>query len=364
MKSDEPPPLSPAFLWPVLAAEAASEFASAMTRGLALASDIPAKPASAPPRWATHNNVALELTAMRLLDFGRERAGTPALICAPFALHGATIVDFAPRHSLAAALLDAGVNRLFVTDWRSATPEMRYWNIDDYLAEINVAVDEICGPVDLVGLCQGGWMALIYAARFPAKVRKLVLAGAPIDIEAGQSRLSELANNTPPAFFKELVEFGEGLVRGQYLLQLWGPPIERDEIQRILGETDAFGTTPPRLEQRFRDWYACTVDLPGKYYLQVVEELFRANRLARREFEALGRRIDFADLHCPVFLLAAKDDEIVAVDQLFAAEQLLTGALGKVTKEIVPGIHLNLFMGKATLSSAWPAVGRWLQQGD
>jgi poly(3-hydroxybutyrate) depolymerase len=364
MKSNEGDPLSPAFFWPVLAAEAASEFASAMTRGLTLAPDMPAEPPVTPPRWTTHNTIALELTAMRLRNFSQGRAGAPALICAPFALHGATIVDFAPRHSLAAALLDAGVASLFVTDWRSATSEMRYWNIDDYLAELNVAVDEIGGPVDLVGLCQGGWMALVYAARFPAKVRKLVLAGAPIDIAAGQSKLSKLANNTPTAFFRELVELGEGRVLGQHLLQLWAPPIERDEIQRILGETDAFGTTPPRLEQRFRDWYAWTVDLPGKYYLQVVEELFRANQLARKEFVALGRRIDFADLHCPVFLLAAKDDEIVAVDQLFAAEPLLTGAHGKVTKEIVPGIHLSLFMGKTTLSSAWPAVGRWLQQGD
>jgi poly(3-hydroxybutyrate) depolymerase len=364
MKSNERDPLSPAFFWPVLAAEAASEFASAMTRGLTLAPDMPADPPVTPPPWTTHNDVVLELAAMRLRDFTREREGAAALICAPFALHGATIVDFAPGHSLVAALLESGVNRLLVTEWRSATPEMRYWQIDDYLAQLNVTVDTVGDRVDLIGLCQGGWMALIYAARFPEKVRKLVLAGAPIDIAAGRSKLSELANNTPMAFFNELVERGDGRVLGQDLLQLWAPPIERDEIQRILQETDAFGTTPRRLEQRFRDWYAWTVDLPGKYYLQVVDELFRENRLARREFVALGRRIDFAAVQCPVFLLAAKDDEIVAVDQLFAAEPLLTGAQGKVTKEIVPGIHLSLFMGKATLSSAWPAVGRWLQQGD
>ena len=61
---------------------------------------------------------------------------------------------------------------------------MRFLGIDDYLSALNVAVDQIGGKVDLVGLCQGGWMALVYAARFPAKVRKLVLAGAPVDIRA------------------------------------------------------------------------------------------------------------------------------------------------------------------------------------
>jgi pimeloyl-ACP methyl ester carboxylesterase len=54
---------------------------------------------------------------------------------------------------------------------------MRYLGIDDYLAHLNIMVDEIGIPVDLIGLCQGGWMVLVYAARFPGKVRKLVLAG-------------------------------------------------------------------------------------------------------------------------------------------------------------------------------------------
>ena len=39
------------------------------------------------------------------------------------------------------------------------------------LEEIGFGDVEIGPPVDLVGLCQGGWMALVYAARFPGKVR-------------------------------------------------------------------------------------------------------------------------------------------------------------------------------------------------
>jgi pimeloyl-ACP methyl ester carboxylesterase len=51
--------------------------------------------------------------------------------------------------------------------------------IDSYLSDLNVAVDDIGPPVDLIGLCQGGWLSLVYAARFAGKVRRLVLAGAP-----------------------------------------------------------------------------------------------------------------------------------------------------------------------------------------
>jgi poly(3-hydroxyalkanoate) synthetase len=141
------------------------------------------------------------------------------------------VADFATGHSLVAALRQAGLQRLFVTDWRSATSEMRFLGVDDYLAELNVVVDEIGDMADLVGLCQGGWMALVYAARFPAKVRKLVLAGASIDIAAASSALSRLAEATPLAVFHELVRLGDGLVPGRRVQKFWG--VESASTQHV-----------------------------------------------------------------------------------------------------------------------------------
>jgi poly(3-hydroxybutyrate) depolymerase len=364
MNSDNRQVASLAFLWPALAAETASEFAAAMAREFVSLANPPEPRTSRPePGWATHNEVALELTAVRLRDFSTGSDGAATLVCAPFALHGATIVDLAPHHSLVAALQSAGVGRMFVTDWRPATPEMRFWSIDDYLATLNVLVDEMAGAVNLIGLCQGGWMALMYAARFPAKVRKLVLAGAPIDIAAGKSKLSDLANNTPSSIFKELVELGHGRILGDRLLQFWAPNMERNEIHRLLQPSDTIGSKAfRRLESRFRDWYAWTVDLPGSYYLQVVEQIFKENRLATGDFVALGRRIDLSKLHCPMFLLAARDDDIVASEQIFATEHLVDHRHCTVTKAIAPCGHLGLFMGRNVLSTVWLEVARWLSQ--
>ena len=120
-------------------------------------------------------------------------------------LPNATVADFAPGHSVVEALCQGGLSRVFVTDWRSATPEIRYFSIDNYLADLNVAVDELGPPVDLIGLCQGGWLALVYAARFPKKVRRLVLVGAPIDIAAAESQLSRFVADVPLGMFDELV---------------------------------------------------------------------------------------------------------------------------------------------------------------
>jgi poly(3-hydroxyalkanoate) synthetase len=352
-----------AFLWPALVAESASEFAAAMAKefvDLAIGPDAGAK--GREPQWTTHSEVALELDSVRLRDFSTAAEGVATLVCAPFALHAATITDFAPHHSLVAALQGAGIERVFVTDWRSASPDMRFLSIDNYLADLNVLVDGLGGAVDLVGLCQGGWMALIYAARFPSKVRKLVLAGAPIDLAAGDSELSSLARNTPLVVFKDLVELGGGRILGEHALQFWAPHSPDGQmIAHALQISGASGSAAfERLEARFRDWYAQTLDLPGAYYLQVVEQLFKENRVASGRFMALGRQIKLSDMRCPLFLLAARDDEVVAPGQIFATEKLVGSQPGDIQKATAPGWHLGLFMGRDTLVDIWPGIARWL----
>ena len=88
--------------------------------------------------WTTSNTVALELASMRLRNFSTGTGGLATLICAPYALHSATIADFAPGHSVVEALCQGGLSRVFVTDWRSATPETRYFSIDNYLADLKL----------------------------------------------------------------------------------------------------------------------------------------------------------------------------------------------------------------------------------
>ena len=135
---------------------------------------------------------------------------------------------------------------------------MRFFSIDSYLADLNVVVDELGGCANLVGVCQGGWMALVYAARYPNKIHRLVLAGAPVDIKAGKSELSRVAHSVPTPVFKHLVELGDGRVRGAHLLQLWKhPSLEPEAIHDLLQVPDDIAT--PRssgLITLLREWCA------------------------------------------------------------------------------------------------------------
>jgi poly(3-hydroxybutyrate) depolymerase len=358
-------PLSPsiALLWPALAAlsvgEMASEFAEQWAR---LAGVGEPSPEAAGPAWTTENQVVLELPTMYLRDFSLRTVGHPVVICAPFALHQATIADFAPAHSLIAALRAEGLSRLLLTQWRSASAQMQFFSIDTYLSDLNVAVDELGGRVDLIGLCQGGWMALMFAARFPGKARKLVLAGAPIDLSAGESSLSRLATTVPLAVFRDLVRLGGGRVLGAHALDLWGGQTLTSACIRETLQLPAHlpGSRLADLEERFRDWYGCTVDLPGQYYLEVVDGLFKQNLLAQGKFVALGHRIDLGDLRAPLFLLAAREDELIAPAQVFATAQRVGTPACDIRSTTAAGPHLSLFLGAETLQGVWPDIARWL----
>lgn len=268
-------------LWPAIMAEEASQISAAVARGLtSRVGDRAQELHAAEPGWISANDLVLELASVRLRRFGQSEKTRPILVCAPFALHAATITDIAPDHSLVQALQASTQRPVYVTDWRSADPDMGSRTIDDYLADLNVLVDEIGGAIDLVGLCQGGWMGLVYTARFTPKVHKLVLAGAPVNIAAGRSELARLAQSTPIDVYKELVALGGGRMLGRYLVRCWEPQsLDVAAISSTLQIEHAIESDASHsLHARFRDWYGWTLDLPGRYYLEVVERVLSEQR--------------------------------------------------------------------------------------
>jgi poly(3-hydroxyalkanoate) synthetase len=352
-----------ALFWPALVAASAAETASSIAaQFLELAGDAGGDRTPQEPEGATPSRIALELHAVRLRDFTVVESGVPAVVCTPLTLHGAAIADLAAGHSLVAALRGAGMERLFMTEWRSASADMRYFGIDEYLAGLNVLVDHVGGLVDLIGLCQGGWLSLVYAGRFPAKVRKLVMAGAPVDIAARQSRLSALAEATPLIMFQSLVNFGSGRVIGRDVAKFWRNDTDASDIREALQTLEPTGSPEfTRLEAIFKNWNSWTIDVPGTYYLEVIDKLYKRNELAGGSFVALGQRIDLSRLRLPIYLLAGSADEVVAPEQLLAVERLVGTQPECFHHEVASSNHLGLFMGRRTLEENWPRIVRWMK---
>lgn len=313
------------------------------------------------PQLATPNTVRLDLRTMKLREYGKPGAIT-TLVDAPHAGHTAMIADYHKGQSLIEILLANGVGHVALTDWKPATDDMKDLEIDNYLAEVIIAIDDLGGRVNLIGLCQGGWVSAMIASRFPDKVNSLVLAGSPIDTDAGNGPIKRMVHASPMSFYEELVELGGGLMKGKFMLQGWKNmhPEQhyfQDQIDLYEHIDDPAYVAK---EEAFASWYENPIDLPGRWYLQVIQQLFKENRLAKGTFVGLGRRLNLHDIACPTYLLGGEADDITTPEQVLNAANYLGTPKEHVVQKIVPGGHIGLFMGTRTLKEYWPTIARWI----
>jgi poly(3-hydroxybutyrate) depolymerase len=315
------------------------------------------------PTWATENKVKLDLNTLKLRDFSRAGAGTYTFVVPPYAGHTSMIVDFHNKQSLVETLMENGIERVCAADWKSATEEMKDYNIDNYLSELDICVDELGGRVNLIGMCQGGWLATMYTARFPDKVNTLVIGGTPIDTDAGEGVIKEYAHKFPMEFFEELVATGGGLMRGDYMLE--GFKSLQPEKQYFDKYVELYEhIEDPSYVKRFDNferWYEYTINLPGRWYLQVIKELFKENRFFKGDFVGLGKKLSLGDIKCPVYLLAGEKDDITPKEQVFNAEKLLGTEKSEIVKDTAGGGHIGLFMGSKPLREDWPRIAGWIK---
>ncbi|MGV6847358.1 MAG: alpha/beta fold hydrolase [Marinibacterium sp.] len=356
------------WFWPMAyAMEAGAAGIDVFSENLKAIADVAKVAAPPPPAWATQNRVLLDMDTMFLRDFSDPGAtGLPVLIDPPYAGHHSTIADYRPGQSLVGTLLASGLPRVLAMDWKAATPEMRDFDIDKYLAEINVVVDDLGGRVHLVGLCQGGWMSAMFAARFPHKVASLVLAGSPIDTDAGDGPLKKIAHTTPLSFYEEMVAAGDGRMLGQFMLTGWKNMHPGVNYLGKFIDLYAHATDEKYLKRTaaFESWYEHPIDLPGRFYLQAIELLFKKNLFWKGEFIGLGRKLGLQDITCPAYLLGGDADDITPPAQVFAAKKKLGTPKDQIVERTAPGGHIGLFMGSNTLKDVWPEIGAWIAEQE
>ncbi len=251
------------------------------------------------PQLATASRVMLDLRTMLLRDYSAPAAtGVPTIVDTPYAGHTAMIADYHKGQSLIETLLANGLDRVFLTDWKSATADMKDLGIDEYLAEVNVR-----------------------AGRHGRR------ADAGQDHAAGLEGHASIAALHPAAY----------------------RPLRAHRGPCLLCK-----------EETFESWYENPIDLPGRLYLQAIVQLFKENRLAKGTFVGLGRRLELKSITCPVYLLAGDSDDITTQEQVLDAEKYLGTPNSLIEKAVVPGGHVGLFMGSQTLRDTWPVIARWI----
>ena len=215
--------------------------------------------------------------------------------------------------------------------------------------------------MNLIGDCQGGWLATIYAALAPERVNTLTIAGAPIDFHAGEPVIGEvlrwLAPNGDLSFYEALVDAGGGVLKGQHMLSGFimiqpGAEISRQlELLCHLGDAQHVARY-----SEFEDWFKHTQDIPGAFYLWIVRRLFTDNALIAGELEVArtqGRARAPRDAAVPA---RRGDGPHHAAGPGVRARRPCSTPAEQVRRRITSGGHLGLFMGHEALAEHWPPL--------
>jgi poly(3-hydroxybutyrate) depolymerase len=257
--------------------------------------------------------------------------------------------------------LDAGCARVYSMDWLGATQETKNYSIEEYIETIYEAVLHIGGHANIVGDCQGGWLATIYSALHPDTVHTLTIAGAPIDFHAGEPLIHDWLRVMAPMgsidVYKAIVAVNNGVLPGDVMLngfKLMQPDAELDRQMALLAHVH----DDKHIEryQRFEDWFQWTQPIAGTFYLWIVEHLFMQNEMLKDELYVGGKHVDLHEIHCPLYLLAGAKDHITPPAQVFALAEFAATPEDEVWRLTTNGGHLGIFMGHESLRTCWKPV--------
>jgi poly(3-hydroxyalkanoate) synthetase len=315
-----------------------------------------------PPKWHSRNEVVLAAPFALLRDFSAGAGDVvPTLLFPPLAGHASCIID-KKGQSQVQLCIETGLTKLYSFDWLSATTATKDITEADRLDFITRAVDLIAGPagtVNIVGDCQGGWEAALWAALHPDRVNTLIVAGAPIDTSAGNGPAQKLMPILIPrgnmALYKTMVKAFGGIVpgisnvMGSIAMHPATHVAEHLNVYRHVNDReylDHFGD--------FYDWYFHPVDLPGTLYLWAVEHLFVKNELFTGELEVAGKTVSLRSITCPVFLLGGDEDDITPWQQVHNMRYAVGSSL--VRWYLAPAGHIGLFIGRQSQAEYWTPI--------
>jgi len=290
------------------------------------------------------------------------RHDLPVLLVPPLAAP-TTCFDLRRGCSLAAHLLAAGHPAYLLEygriGWSDRDLGLEHW-IDEVIPTAVRRVSDDCGgaPVQLLGWCLGGIMALLTAAadaRLP--VNAIAAVASPFDFR----RVRLLTPLRPVANLA-----GGGLLSPVYRL-LGGAPAPLVKRAFQLTSLDKQLTKPLAVLRHLddRDFLAqmeavdAFVDrmhaYPGRTFGQLYHRFFRVNDLADGRF-ALGERVlDLRDVTAPVLAIAGDSDVLAPRAAVHHVGGLLENA-AEVRLETGPGGHLGVLTGRSARATTW----RWI----
>lgn len=275
------------------------------------------------------------------------------------------MLDIQPDRSYIRNLLDAGLD-VYLIDWGNPTKIDKYLSIDDYVnTYINNCVDFIrkknrIEKINILSICQGGTLSVIYSSLYPNKVKNLVTHVTPIDFSTNDGLLFRWSKDMD---FDKIVEGFGGLIPGDFLNQgfdMLKPMMKLQKQQTLTNSLDDKDKLMNFL--RMEKWISESPDQAGQCFKEFMKDLYQENKLIKGELEVGGKKVNLKNLTCNLLNIYATEDHLVPP----AATIPLNDQVGSKDKELYSfkGGHIGVFVGSKSQKELAPAVTSWLKKRD
>ncbi len=275
-----------------------------------------------------------------------------------------SIMDLRPGHSFVEFMVKQGYD-VFLLDWGSPGPEDKGMKFDDYALDyIPRAVRKMktltgSEEFSLLGWCIGSIITTAYAALRPDDgLRNLLLLTAPLDFSDKTSLT--FARWTDERYFdldKVLATFGnmpgEMIDYGARALK----PVENyvSSYVKLFDNLD----DPKAVEawHAMNTWMTDIIPIAGGAFRQLIDDLYRNNRLIKGEFVLRGERVDLGRLKANLLNVIATGDHITPPCQ----SESVMAKVGSTDQELIRirGGHIGIMAG-GQASRTWPQIDGWL----
>jgi polyhydroxyalkanoate synthase len=313
----------------------------------------------------TPSDVVLQRGTWRLLRYRRQTPATfapPVLFCYAL-INRPYILDLQPDKSVVGNYLERGFD-VYLIDWGSPSDADSALTIADYvsgfLAEAAAFILEAhrAPRLHLLGYCMGGTLAAMFTALDPDRVATLTLLAAPIAFEGRESLLNVWADPRyfdVDAFIDQHGNCPAWFLQGCFLLM---KPIQ-NIFEKGTALLEQMGE-PHTLSSYFamEHWINDNIPVAGETFREFVKKLYHADELVRGEFHLGDRRLDLGRITCPLLLLTAKKDHLVAPASTEGIRPHVRSA--DVASMTIDAGHVGLVVSSRARRELWPAATRWL----
>lgn len=314
-----------------------------------------------PEEPVTPSAVIAETDNATLRRFGE--GSQPPLLVIYSLVNRPQILDLSPQRSVLRHLA-AGGHSVYLLDWHPPGQARRFLGLEDYIcgdiADATAMVSARHGgqAPDLLGVCQGGVLALCHAALAPGSLRRLALLATPVDTGSARDPLARLARGID---FERLVR-ASGNIGGPTLASIFASlkpfALGIERYADLAGLADAREETLVEF-LRMERWMYDGPDQAGRAFAEFAREVYQRNALARGELRLGGEAVRLGAIRAPVYSAYALDDHLVPPAAARALPALLGGPC---TEQALPGGHLGLFISRQAHQRLYPRLLEWLDR--